>query len=139
MSEWNTGECIATSGTRCSLEGKRPGTKTSTRNVVYESRNGGAECGDLSKTEDCEADCTPPSINNECYNTEIDNCSQDYCEVKSKLISSKCYHNQKCRDLSTEDECNIDGCSYLTNVSSNCEGKEEGDCDSNICVWNGNG
>ena len=80
---------------------------------------------------------TPPPINEDCYNTEIDNCTQDKCNIKSKISSSKCFNKTKCSDTTVEGDCNnIDGCSYLTNLTSSCEGKEEGDCDNNICVWN---
>jgi hypothetical protein len=96
LSGWYTGQCNATAGIPCTLDGIRAGKQTNTRSILVQPLNGGAACGSTSEIIDCESECTPPAINNECYNTEVENCNQDYCEVNTFTDTNFCAPKLEC-------------------------------------------
>ena len=144
MSEWEKNDmCKANPGTRCGDNGKQEGTVKEYRNIISYPSGGGTECPaykDNERTVACEIECTPNIVNNDCYDTSIDNCSQDYCQITEDLKSSTCLNKEKCSSKTDSTECsNLEGCEFQKNITSNCEGKQESDCGpSNLCVWNSN-
>ena len=72
-------------------------------------------------------------FNTQCYNTELTNCVGN-CNIVEDIERTKCVENNSCSSLS-ESNCN-EGCSFKTNIKSNCEGKNKANCLDDICVWN---
>ena len=74
-------------------------------------------------------------LNTECYKTSLTKCVGK-CNILEKEIRRKCLNKNKCSVINNEDDCDDKkGCSFKTNIKSNCEGKNKANCSDDICVW----